>query len=809
MTGAAPVGAMGDEAASDRTGSGTTEEVTSGYVRSPSDLLRLLVFGSITAIAVTLTAAFQSEVLAAEERIIEAFTVLTPTVERVIEGLIVWLSMITGLALIVIPLRRKRYRLFGYSITASAVAYFAMAATLALLDRPESEVLIGELDDRAGVTTLNDATLQSFAQLTAVFIVFGPFVTRPWRRAGAIALAVTILLRFAVVAHLPADLIITVPLGATVGAAVLLAFGRPNRRPTMAALTTALADNGLIVDRLHEASIDSHATVLVGTDRDGRGLFVKVLGLGDRAADLLYRGYRYVKLRDAGDLRPFSSLRRGAEHEAFVALYAAGAGARVSAVRAVALVGSDAVAIAADEIDGRPLSALAEEEITEELLTEVWHQLALLRSRRIAHRDLVRQNIVVDRDGLPWLTDFDFAELSVPERLLDADVAQLLASTALAAGAQRSVDAAIAVVGPDVLGRALPRLQPSALGTDTRGALKQRAGLLDELQSAVADACDIDEVRFERIERINRRTLLTAVFLAIATYLLIPQFTDLPGVFARIETANWAWFPLLLLLTLVNYVGLTIAMLGCVPDRLAVLPTFGAQVATSFANKLAPAGVGSLALNVRLVQKQGVDHAIAASGVGLNAVVAVATHLSLVAVFVVWAGQNAFGSIDLPNLTALAVGLGVVGALAAIALVLPYTRRVILDRLVPIVRRSLSGLGDVLTSPAKLAELFGGSLMVTMANLVALFIATQAFGGGLSFAAVGAVYVVGLTVATFAPTPGGLGAIEAALIAGLVAAGMSNDIAVPSVFLFRFATFWIPILPGWLTFVWLQRRQYI
>ena len=807
MTGVAPSSADGEQATSDRTGHGATEEATAGYVRSPSDVLRLIVFATITTVAITLTAAFQSDVLAAEERVIEAFTILTPTVERVIEGVIVWLSLITGLALLIIPLRRKRYRLFGYSFAASATAYVAMAGALALLDRPESEVLTRELDDRAGVTTLNDATLQSFAQLTAVFIVFGPFVTRPWRRAGAIALALTILLRFAVAARLPADLIITVPLGATVGVAVLLAFGRPDRRPTMAAIAAALTDNGLAVGAMQRASAGARSTAFLATDQNGRSVFVKVLGLGDRAADLLYRGYRYVKLRHAGDLRPFSSLRRGAEHEAFVALYAAGGGARVATVRVVALVGSDAVAIASDRIEGRPLTEI--DDVDDELLHAVWEQLAALRAQRIAHRDLVGVNIVVDDQGHPWLTDFGLAELSVPDRLLDADVAQLLATTALAGGVDRAVAAAIEALGPNPVARALPKLQPSALDGTTRAALKVHDDLLEALQSAVATACGIEEVHFERIERISRRTLITAMFLALATYFLIPQFTDLPGVFERIETANWAWFPLLVLLTIVNYIGLTVALAGSVPDRVAVLPTFGAQVATSFAGPLAPAGVGSLALNVRFLQKQGVDQPVAASGVGLNAIAAIATHLSLVVVFVVWAGQSAFGSIDLPNLTALAVGVGVVALLAAIALALPYTRRAIVERLIPVARRAISGLSDVLTNPAKLAELFGGSSLVTVANMLALFVATQAFGGGLAFATVGAVYVVGRTIATFAPTPGGIGAIEAALIGGLVAAGMDNDTAVPSVFLFRFATFWIPILPGYLSLLWLQRRDYI
>ena len=50
---------------------------------------------------------------------------------------------------------------------------------------------------------------------------------------------------------------------------------------------------------------------------------------------------------------------------------------------------------------------------------------------------------------------------------------------------------------------------------------------------------------------------------------------------------------------------------------------------------------------------------------------------------------------------------------------------------------------------------------------------------------------------------------EAALIAGLVSAGLDNTIAVPAVFLYRLFTFWVPILPGWLSFQWLERNEYL
>jgi undecaprenyl-diphosphatase len=105
--------------------------------------------------------------------------------------------------------------------------------------------------------------------------------------------------------------------------------------------------------------------------------------------------------------------------------------------------------------------------------------------------------------------------------------------------------------------------------------------------------------------------------------------------------------------------------------------------------------------------------------------------------------------------------------------------------------------------------LIGGSALVTFSYLTTLYFSVEAFGGGLPFATVGAVFLVGSAVASAAPTPGGLGAVEAALIAGLVSAGLDNTIAVPAVFMYRLFTFWVPILPGWLSFQWLQRNEYI
>src|ERR1700709_80995 len=78
-------------------------------------------------------------------------------------------------------------------------------------------------------------------------------------------------------------------------------------------------------------------------------------------------------------------------------------------------------------------------------------------------------------------------------------------------------------------------------------------------------------------------------------------------------------------------------------------------------------------------------------------------------------------------------------------------------------------------------------------------------GGGAAVGETALLYVVGSALSNAAPTPGAIGATEAALTAGLTAAGMASHVALAAVLMFRVATFWLPLLPGWLTFPGLPR----
>ena len=103
----------------------------------------------------------------------------------------------------------------------------------------------------------------------------------------------------------------------------------------------------------------------------------------------------------------------------------------------------------------------------------------------------------------------------------------------------------------------------------------------------------------------------------------------------------------------------------------------------------------------------------------------------------------------------------------------------------------------------------GGSALITLAYIAALAASVLAFGAGPGLVVLGAVYLGAAALAAAAPTPGGLGAIEAALVAGLTGVGMQAGPAVSAVLLYRLATYWLPVLPGWLCWRFLQHREYV
>ena len=67
-----------------------------------------------------------------------------------------------------------------------------------------------------------------------------------------------------------------------------------------------------------------------------------------------------------------------------------------------------------------------------------------------------------------------------------------------------------------------------------------------------------------------------------------------------------------------TYLAAAVGMIGGVREPLPLVPTVQVALASSFVNRVTPANVGGMALNVRYMQKAGIPPTEAVTGVGLN-----------------------------------------------------------------------------------------------------------------------------------------------------------------------------------------------
>ena len=242
-------------------------------------------------------------------------------------------------------------------------------------------------------------------------------------------------------------------------------------------------------------------------------------------------------------------------------------------------------------------------------------------------------------------------------------------------------------------------------------------------------------------------------------------------------------------------------------ERLSLVRTFLVQVAGTFVALVTPVAVGGAALNIRFLRKSGVASADAAASVGVSQVFAFALHILLLIIFVAITGTTQQHSLA-PHAWVF-IALGVLVAAALLVLAFPAGRRLVQSRVAPVISQVVPRLLDVAQQPAKLTEGIGGALLVTGGNILCLDASVRALGASVSLASVAVVYLTGNAIASVVPTPGGLGAVEAALSAGLTAAGLAGTTAVSAVLLFRTLTFWLPVAVGWVALHNLQRRDII
>jgi uncharacterized membrane protein YbhN (UPF0104 family)/tRNA A-37 threonylcarbamoyl transferase component Bud32 len=788
-------------------------------IRKPADALRCIVaciviiaavVAAIAASATTMGA--ETDIVGASRRLPSALLIVVPQIARF--GL-----LILPLALAVAQLVRRQVRRLIEAVATGVLAGAAAEVANILLERPAAARLYYAIIMAHAASSHVDALDPYLVGLVAFVTMIGLTGRPGWRNALILAIGVYVIVQLAASNTTRVSvltILITLLTGYAIGVGVRYGAGsasqRPSARDIAAALSTrrvgrARHDRGLTVTairRVRQPRADApgsrHYAV---TTQEGSQFDAVVFDRDQQAAGTFYQLYRWIRVQGQVSRTAPLSLDRAVERRALLTYATEDAGVPTPRLRTLVRVGPDAAVLAYDHCEGTTL-AQRNSGCSDQELGRVWDAVTRLHAHHVAHRGLTADRIVFTPGGRVMLLDPGDGDVAASNLQLRLDLAQLVAELALVVGPEKSAQLAVERVDGNELAAVLALLQPVALVRSTRHALRRRRDVLPAVRKVLLAAVPGAEVVPVQLERIRPRALVTLVASVVAVYLLAGELAK-ASLGSALRAADWRWALAALGLSAATYVGASLSVSGFVTEKLSFVRTVLVQLASSFVTLVTPAAVGGVALNVRYLQRRKIPGPAAVASIGLSQVVALVLHILLLAVFAAITGAADKNPIHPPTWSYFVVGGLVVVAGGALAL--PSGRRLVRARLTPTFGQVLPRLVEVAQRPTKLAEGFGGALLLSIAYIFCLATCVAAFGSSVPFAKIGFVYLTGSALGSIIPTPGGLGAVEAALTAGLIAAGVPAGVAGAAVLLFRLLTFWLPVPVGWVALNYLERQH--
>jgi uncharacterized membrane protein YbhN (UPF0104 family) len=645
-----------------------------------------------------------------------------------------------------------------------------------------------------------------------------PYLARGVQRLIEVFIAL-VALACAVGGHgLPLNVLGSLAIGWGVTSVVRLAFGSPLGLPSADDVRLLLAEFGFRAADVHPVARQVwgvaryEATAAGPAGRPGR-LGVAVYGRDAADARLLTKAGRFLLYRDSGPSLTLTRLQQ-VEHEAYVTLRAGQAGVAVPEVLEAGTAGPSQDALLVCWLPAA--TALSEmDAVSDETLAGVYRQLLTLRSARIAHGAISGDALLVGPAAATVvLADFRNATSGATRDQLDRDLAGAIAATAVAAGPERAADCAARCLEPELLAGALRHLHKPALDPALGRSLRGRSGLLPEVRQRAAQAAAIELPALAEPRRVSWPTLIMMIGTLIGGWALVGVLIDVSKSFDTVIAADWLWVLVALVLAQLAYVASAVEAIGSVSGPLPFARAVAIEVGNAF-SALAGGTAAVIATRVRFFQKQGYGPSVALSS---GAIMTAASWIAVTVLFLcslpfAWgslhfeATPQSGGNSKLVWLILAAVVLAAV--VAGLALAVPRLRRLAASKLRPRLRDIWRNLTGIARSPRKLVLLMGGSFAQELLVAMALSVALRAFGDHLRLPVLIVVITLAGIIGGVSPSPGGMGVVEAGLILGLTAAGVSEADATAAVFIQRLFTSYLPPIWGWATLVWLRKREYL
>jgi uncharacterized membrane protein YbhN (UPF0104 family)/tRNA A-37 threonylcarbamoyl transferase component Bud32 len=775
-------------------------ETTEPRVRRPVDGVRLI----LGLVIIVITARGADELGTVEKAVLDTFDAF-PSWTDGIFSVAYFLGLLFSVVLVIAAVAggRERRDVLRDLLVAAAGA-LALAALLLWAIEGEWPELLPEFR--------SDDPVQQFpvfrvALVMAVLTVASPHLVRPLRRFGGVLVTLVFLSGIGIGVATPNDAVGAVGVGLAVGGTVLLAFGSPKGYPNVGDVATALDELGIRTTGLQVAPVQSWGVRLLDAERDdGTALRVKVYGRDASDAQVLAKAWRNLWYRDRGPGASVSRLQQ-AEHEALLTMLASRAEVATPEVVAAAMAGKDDAVLVVDR-RGSLLADLTADDIGDDTLTELWRSVQRLHATGINHGGLNVSAVRVD-GATPIITDFQRGSLGATSQRKQTDIAELLTSLAASVGAERSVSAAFEGLGEDEVVASLSYLQVAALSTETRKAVEKPKTLVAAVRDEVVSRTGAEVPPPAKVVRVSLKDFLLTALTALVVYKLISELTnvDFASVADEFRDATWAWIVAGFVVAQLVFWPNATGMMAAVTYPIPLKPTVILQSAMSFIGIAIPGVAGRVATNIAYLRKFGVPTTVAVSQGPVDSLSGFILQVVILGAALIF-GDYTISALDAPDANWWAILLVVILVVAVVVAVVSWVK-VLRDKVLPPIKEAAAALWAVIRDPNRALMLFGSNLAFFVLQGLALWFTVRAFGEAIPFTAALLVATSAGLLAGLVPIPGGVGVAEGVLTAGLVAVGVSSDVAMASAIAYRVSTFYLPPTWGFFSMRWLNKNGYL
>lgn len=295
------------------------------------------------------------------------------------------------------------------------------------------------------------------------------------------------------------------------------------------------------------------------------------------------------------------------------------------------------------------------------------------------------------------------------------------------------------------------------------------------------------------------------VLIALLTLkVFIPQLDDLQDSLAALKEANLYWMGLALVVYFSAVPIMAYQFMLLTFKKLVFWMTFRVQMAGLFVNKLLPAGLGSVSLNMFYFIKVGHSANKATTIVTMDAIASAIAFILLIVAALITSSitlKGLQGDVHIPVNLVLFLLIILVGIMYYVYKSVGWRSKIKAAWL-----DFKANIKEYKTRPRSVVLAVFTNGLVSLANLAVLYLSAKAVGIDITFAEALLAYSFGNIAATLVPTPGGIGSTEAGLYSGLVLVGIDGANAILITMLYRLVSYWIPILPGYY-FFWGLRKN--